>query len=165
VGDISFGLFVEFFDAGEFLLGGGGVAGGLVGAAEAVVRVGLFRIEFDSAFQRGDSFLIFSLLIQDGAQINVGEANVFADVDGFFEKGEGGGVVVILHGHVAEIGERLGVGRTDGQLFLELGFGLIVLLELPVEIAEAEMHVWLVGSGFGGGFKFGDGVERARETV
>src|SRR5271169_5972823 len=59
--DIFFGLFVEFTHSGEFLLGGGMVAGGLIDASKPVVRVGLLRVQFYGAFQRGDGGRILLL--------------------------------------------------------------------------------------------------------
>ncbi len=55
--------------------------------------------------------------------------------------------------------------RVESQLALELRFGFVVLLRLPVEIAKAKVQVGFGGRYFDGGFEFGDGFGRSAQAV
>ena len=103
------GLFVEFAHFGKFALGVCGVAHGLIEAAEAEVSVGLGWIELDGTLERGHRFWIAFLLHQDGAQIDVGDTEIGALLDGFLEVGKRLVEIVFFHGDIPEIGQGLGV--------------------------------------------------------
>ena len=76
---------MEFADFGEFLLGGGLIAHGLIDAAKAEMRVGLFRIQCHSAFERCDGLLIVALLGKNRTEVEMRDANVIPRLYGLLE--------------------------------------------------------------------------------
>src|SRR5579863_2543116 len=64
--------------------------------------------------------------------------------------------MIVLPLYVAEISQRLSVIRVQSQLLLKLLFGIVILLRLPVEIAEPEVNVGLVGRDFGSSLELCD---------
>lgn len=129
------------------------------------MRVGLGGIERDGALQSGDGFLIFPLLGENRAEVHMGEAQIVARLQGFLQQRQSGIAIILLEGHVAEIGQGLGVLGIDGELILEIGFRGVVLLQFPMKITEAEMKIGLAGRGVDGRLEFRNGIGSPAEAV
>src|SRR5271155_3580283 len=73
--------------------------------------------------------------------------------------------IVLLHRDIPKIGKGLRMPGIDRQLVLEFGRCIIILLQLPVQIAEAKMHVGFLGSGFYGFLELGDSFRSSSQTI
>ena len=129
------------------------------------MRVGLRGIERDGALQSGNGFLIFPLLDKNRAEVHIREAQIVARLQGFLQQRQRRIAIILLEGHVAEIGQGLSIFGIDGELILEISFRGVVLLQLPMKIAEAEMKIGLAGRGVDGRLKFGNGIGSPAEAV
>ena len=146
---------MEFADFGKFLLGGGLIAHGLIDSPEAKVGVGLFGIQFHSAFERCDCLLIVALLSKNRTEVEMRDANVIPRLYGLLEQGYSRVRIVFLHRDIAEIRQGLRIIRVNRQFGFEFRFGLVVLLQFPIQVAKAKMHVGFLRSGFYGLLELG----------
>lgn len=129
------------------------------------MRVGLRGIERDGALQSGDGVLIFSLLDKNRAEVHIGEAQIVARLQGFLQQRQRRIAIILFEGHVAEIGQGLSIFGIDGELILEIGFRGVVLLQLPMKIAEAEMKIGFAGRGVDGRLEFRNSIGSPAKAV
>src|SRR5580700_1308976 len=162
---VLFSLFVQFTDSGELFFGCWLVAAGLVGPGKPVVRIRLFRIQCHGTLQRSDGIPIMPLLRKNCSQIEMRDANVVSGSQSPSEQARGASWIVFLHRNVAKIGQRLRVIRINRQLALEFGFRLIVLLELPMQVAKTKMNVGFLWTGLCGLLELRNGFWSPSQAV
>src|ERR1700676_1733419 len=93
------------------------------------------------------------------------EANVVARRQSFPEQRYGSIQIVSLHGNIAKKRQGLRVIGVNRQLALELGLRLIVVLQLPMQVAKAKMHVGLLGCGLYSFLELANGLGSPSQAV
>lgn len=147
---------VQFLSLAKFVLGAGFIAQGAVEPAELVVSVWLLRRERDGAQQSGLRLIVVLLLQVDCSEIDLNDPLVVVDLCGSFEKGKRSLRMVVLPFNVAQISQSLSISGVKRYLGLKLLSGPVVLLALPVEIPQSEVHIRLAWRGFCRSFEFSD---------
>ena len=121
------------------------------------MRVGPAGIEPDGTFQMSYRRVILAPCRTNNAQVEVGNANVRTQFQGFFKVCGRLAVAFPAHLRVAQIGQRLVVLWIIRQFGMKFPGGVLVAPLFPVEVAETEMNVRLPGAVFHRGLKLGDG--------
>src|SRR6266446_4987363 len=81
-----FGFLLQLADLRELPLGGYRISHGAVQTRQPVMGVGLSGIEFLRTQERGEGFRIFFLIGENGADVQVGYANVVPELGGLVEQ-------------------------------------------------------------------------------
>ena len=129
------------------------------------MNVRLVRVQFFRLAHRGKGFGILLLVHQDGGNIEVRETVVAPESGGLAKECQGFFGVLAFHRDVSEIGQGLGVSGVDQKLSLERRGGLVVVVSLPVKIAQPKIQVWFFWREFERGFELGDGLFRLALAV
>ena len=150
---------------GEFPVGSRGVTGGLVKASETEMRIGLFWVQCNSLSKGCQRLWVIFFLKIDGPQVEISEANVILQAHGGLQKTERFFQVAAPQFDVAEISESMGVAGIEFQFALESGFGVVILLELPVQKAESKIGVGLARRCLDSGLKLDECFLSAPKAV
>src|SRR5579864_7036534 len=73
--------------------------------------------------------------------------------------------MVALPFDVAKIRQCLRMVGIEGDFALEFLPGCVILLRLPIQVAETEMDIGLAGRYFRGGFEFGNRLRGPSQTI
>src|ERR1700691_4880877 len=105
--------------------------------------VSLLRGERDGANESALCLLIILLLQINGSEIEGDDPQALVNVFRAMEKRQRRFGVVVLPFDVPEISQGLRIGGIDFQFLFELLPGPVILLGLPIQIAQAEMRICL----------------------
>ena len=122
------------------------------------MRVRPSRIEFNRVMQRRLRLgVIFSLKI-DLAYVYIDDAKIAFGSSGAIQVRKRCIWVIVFPLDIPHIRQGLSILGIERQLGFEFLFGCLVLLCLPVKIAQAEMNVGFARGNLHGGFKFRNGL-------
>src|SRR5580658_3525172 len=93
------------------------------------------------------------------------DTDVAACLQGLLEQRSSRIEIVLFHCDIPKIRKGLRVLGIDRQLALEFGLGIIILLQLPVQVAEAKMYVLFLGSSFYGLLELRNGFRSPSQAV
>src|ERR1700691_115777 len=127
--------------------------------------VSLLRGERDGANESALCLLIILLLQINGSEIESDDPQALVNVFRAMEKRQRRFGVVVLPFDVPEIGQGLRICGIDFQLLFELLPGPVILLGLPIQIAQPEMHIWLTRRNLCRRLELADGLFRSAEPV
>src|ERR1700720_945467 len=103
------------------------------------MSIGLSGIQFLGAPEGRESLSVFFLVRQNSAHVQIRYTNIISHLRGPLEEGECFIRGVFLQLNITQIRERLRMAGIDAEFGFKRGFGFVVLVQLPVEIAQTKM--------------------------
>src|ERR1700685_1982961 len=119
--------------------------------------IGLRGVKPLRLLESRDRICVLVLTSIDAAEVKICQANIGLQLYRLQQTGRGLVIIIISISYVTQIGKGLRIFGIVVYLSFEFGGSLLVLMLFPVEIAQAEMDIWLRRVGCCGGGKFCDG--------
>ncbi len=107
------------------------------------MSIWLSGIETLRLFEGGDCSVVLVLTSIDASQVEIGQPDIRLQLNCLQQAGACLVIIIVAIGYVAKIGIGLRAPGIVLYFLFEFRRSLIVVMLFPVEIAKAEMDVWL----------------------